>query len=49
MKNFEGLLNCFLFVIGTNRGTYENSMGNQVLVHCVMAEMAQAIDKAKRG
>ena len=48
MKNFEGLLN-FLFCIGANRGTFENSMGSQVLVHCVIAEMAQAIDKVKRG
>lgn len=47
MKTFEGLLNCFLFVTGTNNGIYENSVRNQVLAHGAMAETAKATEKAR--
>ena len=46
MKNVEGLLDCFLFSSGSNNGTHENSVGNQVLVHSALAEMARAVGKA---
>lgn len=46
MKNLEGVLNCVLTVTGIAE-PMKISVGNQVLVPCVLAEMARAMGKTR--